>query len=393
MIDASRFDRDRLIEEAVRRTGEDDFGEAGWLEALDVLLPSLVDEARLNDVGVEVAAGDMASYLDVRLNLTAWRRDHPGEMTGRIERPIVIVGQPRTGTTILFDLLAQDPALRAPLTWEVDRPIPPPETATYDVDPRIAEVQATIDLVEAVMPGFTAFHPMGALLAQECVRINGGAFRSMIFNTQYRVPTYNRWLLRDADLAPAYRWHRRYLEHLQSRHPVSQWLLKSPAHLWHLDALAAEYPDAIVIQTHRDPLKVIASVSALVAHLRAMSSDNVELGEVAASYTEDVFLGLARGMDARDRGVFSDDQIVDVHFDAFMADPLAVVADIYATMGHELAPDGEQSMRVFLTDHPGDGGGAGGRYRFADTGLDESDLRARSAEYQDRFGVASEPVV
>jgi hypothetical protein len=393
VIDPSRFDRDRLIEEAVGRCGEYDFGEAGWLEGLDVLLSSLVDEARLNDVGVEVAAGDMASYLDARLVLTAWRRDHPEVATGHIEQPIVIVGQPRTGTTILYDLLAQDPALRAPLTWEVDRPIPPPETATYDVDPRIGEVQAAIDMVETVMPGFTAFHPMGALLGQECVRITGGAFRSMIFNTQFRVPSYNQWLLLDADLAPAYRWHRRYLEHLQSRHPVSQWLLKSPAHLWHLDALAAEYPDAIVVQTHRDPLKVIASVSALVAHLRAMSSDDVAIVEVAAGYTEDVFLGLARGMDARDRRVFPDDQVVDVHFDAFMADPLVVVGGIYAAMGRELTPDAERSMRAFLAANPGDGGGGGGRYRFTDTDLDESDLRARSADYQERFGVASEPVV
>jgi hypothetical protein len=393
VIDPSRFDRDRLVDEAARRTGEDDFGEPGWLEALDTLLASLVEEARLNEVGVEVAAGDMASYLDVRLLLTAWRRDHPEVTTGRIERPIVIVGQPRTGTTILYDLLAQDPALDAPLTWEVDRPIPAPEAATFDTDPRIAEVQATIDLVETVMPGFTAFHPMGALLAQECVRITGGAFRSMIFNTQYRVPSYNRWLLHDADLAPAYRWHRRYLEHLQSRHPVSQWLLKSPAHLWHLDALAGEYPDAVVVQTHRDPLKVIASVSALVAHLRAMSSDDVAIGEVAAGYAEDIFLGLARGMDARDRGVFGGRQTVDVHYDAFMADPLVVVADIYAAMGRELTPEAERLMRAFLAANPGDGGGGGGRYRFTDTGLDASDLRARSANYQDRFGVTSEPVL
>jgi sulfotransferase family protein len=393
VIDVSRFDRERLVEEAVARTGEDDFGEPGWLEALEILLASLVDEARLSDIGVEVAAGDVASYLDARLTLTAWRRDHSEVATGRIERPIVIVGQPRTGTTILYDLLAQDPALRAPLTWEVDRPIPPPEPSTYDVDPRIEEVQANIDLVETVMPGFTAFHPMGALLGQECVRITGGAFQSMIFNTQFRVPSYNRWLLYDADLAPAYRWHRRYLQHLQSRNPVSQWLLKSPAHLWHLDALAAEYPDAIVVQTHRDPLRVVASVSALVAHLRRMSSDEVVFGEVATGYAEDILLGLARGMDARDRKVIPDDQIVDVQFADFMADPLLVVADIYAAMQRELTPETERSMRAFLAANPGDGGGGGGRYRFSETGLDVSDLRGRVAEYQERFGVASEPVV
>ncbi len=134
----------------------------------------------------------------------------------RIDRPIVIVGQPRTGTTILYDLLALDPELRAPLTWEIDRPVPPPQAATRDTDPRIAEVDAALALVDAVIPGFTDFHPMGARLAQECVRITGGDFRSMIFSTQYRTPTYDRWLLDEADLAPAYRWHRRYLQHLGS---------------------------------------------------------------------------------------------------------------------------------------------------------------------------------
>ena len=298
---AGRFALDTVVDEAVARAGEDDFGEPTWQEGLAILLDGLVEEARLSEMGVEIAAGGIVDYLATRLALTAWRRDHPEVADGTVVRPIVIVGQPRTGTTILYDLLAQDPALRAPLTWEVDKPVPPPETATYGSDPRIAEVQAIIDMVETVMPGFMSFHAMGAQLAQECVRITAGDFRSMIFNTQFRLPTYNQWLLHDADLGPAYRWHRRYLQHLESRHPATEWLLKSPAHLWHLDALAAEYPDAIVVQTHRDPLKVIASVSALVAHLRRMSSDQVSTAEIAAGYAEDIFLGLDRGLDARDR--------------------------------------------------------------------------------------------
>lgn len=393
MSDAGRFGRERLMEEAVVRTGQDDWGDADWTEALDILLGSLVGEARLNSLGVEVVAGELAAYLDTRLTLTGWRRDHPEVATGTISQPIVIVGQPRTGTTILFDLLAQDPELHAPLSWEVDRPVPPPEAATYTTDPRIAEVQETIDMVETVMPGFTAFHPMGALLGQECVRITGGAFRSMIFNTQYRIPTYNRWLLGEADLAPAYRWHRRYLQHLQSRNPVGQWLLKSPAHLWHLDALAGEYPDALVVQTHRDPLKVITSLSALVAHLRSMSSDDVDIGEIAAGYADDIFLGLARGTDARDRDVLPPGRIIDVQFASFMSDPLQVVGAIYTALGKELTADTERAMREFLAANPGDGGGGGTRYTFADTGLDEDDLRQRSTAYQERFGVPSEPVV
>jgi Sulfotransferase family len=385
-----RLDRGTLVEEAVTRTGEEDFGEPSWQEGLDRLLDSLRSEARLHEIGVEIAASQTVDYLANRLAINAWRRDHPEVADTGIERPIFIVGQPRTGTTILFDLLAQDPALRVPLTWEVDLPAPPPETATYGSDPRIGEVQANLDMAELLIPGFTSFHSLGALLGQECVRITAGDFRSMIFATQYRVPTYNHWLLHDADFAPAYRWHRRYLQHLQSRHPAEQWLLKSPAHLWHLQELASEYPDAFIVQTHRDPLKVVASVSALVANLRQMASDETSVADAAGDWTDDIFLGLDRGMAARDRNTFSPDQIFDVQFEEFCAEPFSVISRLYARLGRELTAEAEQRMRTFLAGNPGDGGGD--RYRFADTGLDAGQLRERSRPYQERFGVVSEPV-
>ena len=392
MTAADRLRRDRLVEEAVGAAGSDDFGEDTWQEGLDRLLASQVEEARLNEVGVEMAAGEAAGYLTNRLGITTWRRDHPEVAEGVVVRPIVIVGQPRTGTTILYDLLAQDVGLRAPLTWEVDQPIPAPTTAAYDTDPRIDQVQGTLDMADLLIPGFTAFHPMGARLGQECVRMTGGDFRSMIFPTQYRVPTYNRWLLDEADLAPAYRYHRRFLQHLQSGHPAERWLLKSPAHLWHVDALLAEYPDAVVVQTHRDPLKVIASVSALVAHLRRMASDETSVAEAASEYGDDIFDGLDRGMAARDRGALPAGQVVDVQFADFVADPLTAIAGIYAGIGRELTPDAEARMRAFLASHPGDGGGGGTRYRWADTGLDADACRARAKGYQERYDVPSEPV-
>jgi hypothetical protein len=188
----------------------------------------------------------------------------------------------------------------------------------------------------------------------------------------------------------AYRWHRRYLQHLQSRHPVEQWLLKSPAHLWHLEALAGEYPDAFIVQTHRDPLKVIASVSALAALLRRMASDDQSMPEIAASYADDIFLGLDRGMAARDDDTFPPGQIFDVQFAEFGSDPLAVVGRIYDALGRQLSAPVENRMRTFLDSNPGDGGGD--RYRFADTGLDAGALRERCLPYQERFGVESEPV-
>jgi len=389
---ADRFDREALVAQAMAQTGEDDLGEPSWSEGLDLLLDGLAHEAHLHELGVEIATGEVASYLSNRLGIVAWRRDHPEVAEGPVDRPIVIVGQPRTGTTILHDILAQDPTLRAPLTWEVDRPLPPPEPGDDDTDPRVAEVQATIEMADSLIPGFTTFHPMGALLAQECVRMTASDFRSLIFSIQYRLPTYNRWLLRDADLAPAYRWHRCYLQHLQSRQPVRQWLLKSPAHLWHLECLAAEYPDAIVVQTHRDPLKVIASISALATHLRRMASDDPDIREVAAGYADDIFLGLDRGMDARRRGVIPDDRIIDVQFQSFVADPMATVRQIYVALDRVLDAPTEARMRRFLAANPGDGGGGGTRYRFADTGLDAGALRERSADYQDFYDVGSEPI-
>jgi hypothetical protein len=381
-----------LVAEAAERAGSDDFGDATWREGLEILLDSLDREARLHELGVEIAASGVIDYLVNRAGIVAYRHRHPEVGEGQVDRPIFIVGQPRTGTTILYDLLALDPSLRAPLTWEVDKPVPPPETATRDDDPRIAEVDATLAMADSLIPGFTTFHPMGARLAQECVRITGGDFRSMIFPVQYRVPSYNRWLLHDADLAPAYRWHRRYLQHLQARDPATQWLLKSPGHLWHLDDLAAEYPDAVVIQTHRDPLKVIASVSALAAHLRRMASDEADIEEISAEYAEDIFEGLDRGLDARDRDVIPAERIVDVHFGDFIADQIGTVRRIYAALGRELDDVTETNMRRFLADNPGDGGGGGTRYRFTDTGLDAGALRERASAYQDRLGVASEPI-
>jgi len=385
-----RLDGDAILADALEQAGSDDLGEPTWVEGYERLLPSLRDEARLSDLGVEVVRAELVGYLANRAALTAWRSSHPRETAGPVSRPIVIVGQPRTGTTILFDLLAQDPAFRVPLSWEVDKPLPPPESASYDDDPRIDEVQAAFDMAESLMPGFTTFHPMGARLGQECVRITGHDFRSMIFTTQYRVPSYNRWLLHEADLAPAYRWHRRYLQHLQSRHPAEQWLLKSPAHLWHLEALAAEYPDAIVVQTHRDPLVVISSVSALVAHLRRLASDEVDLADVAESYADDILLGLDRGMSAREAGVLPPDQVIDVHFASFIADPMATIGGLYDALGRPFTTDVESRMRAFLDAHPGDGGGGGRRYRWADTGLDAAVLRPRAKAYQERYVVPTE---
>jgi hypothetical protein len=382
-----RFAPEQLLATACEQTGLDDFGDSGWQPALELLVDGLVSEARLSMIGVEVAYGDLIRALSNRLGLIDWRKKNPDVAREKIDRPIFIVGQPRTGTTILYDLLAQDPELRAPLTWEVDEPCPVPRPETYHDDPRIAQIQANIELSEQIVPGFLKFHPMGALVGQECVRITGGEFTSMIYTVQYRLPTYYRWLLYDADYAGAYRYHRKFLQHLQSGVP-GQWLLKSPAHLWQLDTLLAEYPDALIVQTHRDPLNVISSIAALTHHLRQMSTDDSTLAECAAQSYEEIIVGLEREMALRDSGAVPHDRIIDVKFADFMNDPWDTIGGIYQALGRELRPDTMQLMRDFLDAHPSDGGR--GRYTWSDTDLDAGEVREKVRSYQERYDIPTE---
>jgi len=387
---AARLDADKLIEQACELAGSDDFGDDdGWRDNLDRLLDDLIAEAHLSPIGVEIAAADVILPLRNRLQITARRKEQPEIADECIEQPIVILGQPRTGTTILYDLLTQDPDLRAPLTWEVDHPCPPPQPDTYDTDPRIAETQAQLEMTEQLIPGFMKFHPMSARGGQECVRIFAGTFCSMIYTVQYRLPNYQHWLMYDADHSAAYRYHRKYLQHLQSGVP-GQWLLKSPAHVWQLDELLAEYPDAILVQTHRDPLVVISSISALTCHLRKLASDSPTVRQAAEQSSAEIVLGLDRTMRWLDDGVVAENRIVDVQFADFMRDPFTTIRVIYERLGRELTPTAEQLMREHLSAHPGDGGGS--RYTWADTGLDAAELRERVRTYQERFGVPSEPL-
>jgi hypothetical protein len=388
-VEAPALEVDALVAQARAAAGLDDLGDPSWREGLERLLAALREEARLHELGRQVAAADLVSYLTNRLGIVEWRRRHPEVARAPVTPPIVIMGQGRTGTTILHDLLAQDPATRAPLTWEVDLPCPPPETASYASDARIAEVQARSDLTEQLIPGFRAMHPSGALLAQECVRITGAEFRSAIFPTQFRVPSYARWLIYEAEMAPAYRWHRSYLQHLQSRHPARRWVLKSPGHIWALGPLLAEYPDALLVQTHRDPLRIVASVSSLIATLRRLASAESGVPEVAAEWADYLLDGLDRSVRAREDGTLAKDRVVDVHFAAFLADPFATIRDIYERLGLELTGEAESRMRAFWTANPVDKHGRH-RYSFADTGLPVGELRERALRYQRYFDVPSE---
>jgi hypothetical protein len=333
---------------------------------------------------------DAVRLLENRLRLNDALQRNPEIARAEIRRPLFILGMPRTGTTILHELLAQDPANRVPMTWEVFHPWPPPERATYESDPRIAAVEKHFSGIDRLLPDFKKMHPMGALLPQECVALTAHDFATMIYHTSNRVPSYQAWL-ESADLRPVYASHKRWLQYLQWKCPAERWVLKSPGHLWALDALLAVYPDALIVQMHRDPLKVVASLTSLIVTLRGLASDVIDPFEVGADWAERLARGLEKTLHVRDAARLGDDRVLDVHFHEFVGNEIETVRRIYERFGIGLGRETEERIRRFLAANPKDKHGAH-RYRLSEAGLEEAPERRRYAAYQRRYGVRSESV-
>ncbi len=379
-----------LLQKASKKTGLSDFGGDEFRDPLQSLLRSLESEADLTLFGRMVARSDISRTLENRLGMVNLLREHPEIEQGRIERPIFVVGPPRTGTTIFHDLLALDSGNRVPLSWEASYPLPPPETATYLTDPRIARVQADLDQVDQLLPAFKSMHPMGAQRAQECVSITSHDFSSMVYQTQYDVSEYDRWLL-DTDMQSPLQWHRRFLQILQWKAPGERWALKSPQHLWHIQHVLREYPDALIVQTHRDPVRVLVSISSLVATLRSLASDAVDLHKVARYYAMALAKGYNNTVEFRRSGQLPEGQVVDLYFQDFIRDQVGTVRRAYEHFGLELSEDAAAAMQHFLDENPADKHGKH-LYSFVDIGMEEDEVREMFSEYESYFNVPREPV-
>jgi hypothetical protein len=385
-----RLDEASLLERATKTTGLTDFGTPAFRDPLRRLLDAFENEASLTTLGRLIARTDVVRLLENRLRMEETHKHHPEIAAGPIQKPIFIIGLPRTGTTILHELMAQDSCNRVPLTWEVYRPWPAPERRSYETDRRIAEIDKHFRGVDRIIPGFQAMHPMGARLPQECVALTAHDFATMIYHTTHNVPSYQAWL-EQSDLRWVYQSHRRQLQYLQWRCAGERWVLKSPGHLWALDALLAVYPDARIVQTHRDPLKVIASLTSLITLLRSMASDRIEPRQIAEDWTRRLAAGLEESMRVRASGSLAERQVFDVHFTEFMHDEVGMVRRIYEYFGLQLSEEAEARMRRFLAANPKDKHGAH-RYTLAQAGLDPAVERRRYASYQQHFGLVAEPV-
>jgi hypothetical protein len=371
----------RIRRAAERRTGLSDFGpDDGWDEALARLTRDLRGSARLTPVGRIAAHGHLVALLANRLRMEADRRAHPAIGATPVAAPLFIVGLPRTGTTLLHMLLAQDPENRVPRTWEVMHPAP----AEGDARRRARKTARELAWMERLAPGFRVMHPLAPELPQECIAIDSHTLQSYEFQSTHRVPDYQRWL-EGRGLQAAYDHHRRFLQYLQWQRPGRHWVLKAPAHLFGLPELLAAYPDAGIVQTHRDPLQVLASLASLSTALRGAFSDAVDPAAVGREMSARWGGGVLSAMAARDSGRLPDEAFMDVGYRRIVDAPLETVRAIYARFGRELTDAAESAMRRFLAAHPKNKHGRH-RYSLEAFGLDREEETARFAAYRARFG-------
>jgi Sulfotransferase family len=377
------LDAANLVATARARTGLEHFGEPDLRPAMEQLLAACTTEARLNLFGRLAVRSDLLRVLRNRLWMERDRQQFPGIAAQSIDRPVFVVGLPRSGTTFLHRLLSQDPGNRVPFTWEAMLPSPPPEAATHDSDPRIEFAERQVRWFLRLAPQFQRIHPVGARLAEECVLLHSHSFVSYQFDTMYRIPSYSAWL-EQQDFRDSYQVHRQVLKHLQWKCSGHRWVLKAPNHLFQLPALLATYPDACLVWTHRTPLDTLASLASLCTELRRVFSDAViptEVGpELAVTWAE----GVRRAMAALDSGLVSPDRVLHVPYPELIRDPLAVVRRVYDRFDLELSAEAEQRLTQFPKANPK---GRFGRHQYSlqEFGLDPSREAERFAPYCQRF--------
>jgi hypothetical protein len=384
-----RLDADELLAEASARTGLSDFGEGDFLEPYRIFVRALDAEAQLHALGRLIARSDVSNWLENRLQLADWRKRRPEIAREAVAAPIFITGLPRTGTSILHELLAQDPAHRVPLHWEVRHPCPPPEAEGAERDPRVARAERQVQLWNHIVPEYRVMHELGAQLPVECIQLTAHSFRSEELMGRHQVPSYTAWYA-SCDLAPAYRFHRSLLQHLQSRHRRERWVLKAPSHLAALATLFAVYPDARVVLTHRDPLKILPSVASILYSTAYVRSDAVDPTAMLGWFTGETCRALLDGMTAlRASGAIHPRQFHDLRYADLVAKPLDAIGALYDAFGLRLSAEAEVRMRAYLAAKPRGKHGAH-RYDFAATGFSRDAERERFRPYQERYGVASE---
>lgn len=364
---------DDLHESAMRTTGLDDFGDDAYLEPLGVLLDSYANEAGLTELGSKMFRYFLKGALVARLMSEASWRATPSYADVEITRPIFVTGLPRTGTTALHRLLAADPAHQGLEMWLTEFPQPRPPREQWASNPVYQQIDAGIAQHHVENPEFMGLHYLDAGEVEECWQLLRQSIMSISYESLAYVPTYSRWLA-EQDWTPAYARHRRNLQMIGSNDRGKRWVLKNPSHLFALDALMAVYPDALVIQTHRAPETIIASMCSLAEHATPGWS-TVFVGDTIGRTQLDLW---SRGLHqfSQARAQYDEAQFLDVDFDDLRADPLGTVERVYAALGTEISGEARAAMVALDAESASGARRPQHRYALSDYGFTEAEVAA-----------------
>ncbi|MFP5304915.1 MAG: sulfotransferase family protein, partial [Gammaproteobacteria bacterium] len=345
---AIRFEPGALLRAAVEQTGLSDFGDDSFREPLAVLCRSLETEARLSDFGRGLLHHKLMELLTNRLGIEDWFRRHPEIADERIEAPLVVVGLPRTGTTLLQRLLAQDTQFYSMPWWESRYPVPFPGEDLEAPTQRVEQARAEVKVMVEAMPKLLSIHPMDADQADEEVMLMEHSFIAA-FNAYANVPAYMDWLA-CSDERPAYAYLQRVLQFLQWQKRQrgitgTRWVLKTPHHLLRMDLLLEMFPGARVIQTHRDPLETIPSIASFTHTLWLIYSPDADPLATGREWSALMARALKHTMTVREQ---APKQFFDVQFVDTVKRPLEVAREIYAFAGLTLSADAETAMQRWL---------------------------------------------
>ena len=363
------------------------FGDNAFFEPLTLFCHGLEHEADLTVMGRWMSRRMILRLLEVRIQINDHMAADPGTLDEPIHQPIFVIGAPRTGTTVMHGVMAQDPSHRAPEGWELLRPVPPPDPDpdVRATDPRIALAGAELVMPQTVASGMLAIHEYSGRMFKECLSAMSFEFRSEEMVSRTDVPTYQAWY-DSADLRPAYRTYRRVLQILQRKMPTRRWVLKSPAHLQGLPALLEVFDNARFVITHRDPTAILPSVTSLIATMRWAHSDRVDFAAIGRYHLELYGRSLDNLIDLIDSGRLPADRTAQVPHRQVSTEKLAAARSVYEQLGMELSADAAAAMGVYVDATP-PGKHGEHRYEFEDLGLTRAEVRARFARYIERFDI------
>ncbi|WP_165189746.1 sulfotransferase family protein [Caulobacter soli] len=375
---------DALVEQAMKNTGLDRFDSNSWREGLDVLLADY-NKSEHPEPLLARMSGNLVQMLSDRLSTTDYLAKRPELLERPIERPLFVFGMPRTGTTLLSNLLACDPARRSALTWEIEEPVPPPTTATLKTDPRaIAKLAQEKAMLEA-RPEMGKYYRNSAVYPNECMFFMMHDFKGLAYESRGKLPAYRDWLL-STDMTSTYQYHKRFLQLLQADAP-GNWNLKMPSHALWLETLLKTYPDAKLVWAHRDPFTATSSFCSILSMAHRGYTGQIDYEWLGEDCPYQAQLHLDRIMDTREK--LGHDRIVDIHYADITRDPMAAIRKLYADLGDTLSAEAEAAMLAWLADNPQ---GKFGKHEYAleQYGLSVEKLAPRFERYLSQYDVARE---